>query len=58
MDQQLVESIRQRIAALAAERRQRAQDAQRVDFGYAAAIGELERLLAQLEEGETNATAS
>lgn len=57
MDQQLVESIRQRIAALAAERRQRAQDAQRVDFGYAAAIGELERLLATLGDEQQKAPA-
>ena len=58
MQTSLADTIRARIAALAAERRQRAQDAQRVDFGYAAAIGELERLLTQLEEGETNAAAS
>lgn len=49
MDQQLVESIRQRIAVLAAEREQHARGAQRVDYGYAAAIGELQRLLASLE---------
>ncbi len=49
MGQQLVESIRQRIAVLVAEREQRARDAQRVDYGYAAAIGELQRLLASLE---------
>jgi len=74
MDNELSEQIRRRIAELAAERAQRAQQAQRVDFGYATAIGELERLLAQVEtpppppppeidlsalqEGETNATAS
>ncbi len=69
MDNELSEQIRRRIAELAAERAQRAQQAQRVDFGYAAAIGELERLLAEalpppeidlsaLQEGETDATAS
>ena len=58
MDQQLVEQLRQRIAELKAARERHAQQAQREDYGYAAAIGELERLLAQLEEGETNAAAS
>lgn len=52
------EQIRARIAALAAERDQVQREAERRLFGYAAAIGELERLLAQLQEGETNATAS
>ena len=58
MDQQLVEQLRQRIAALATERDQVQREAERRLFGYAAALGELERLLAQLEEGETNAAAS
>ena len=49
MDQQLVETIRQRIALLASERQQYAQQAQRIDYGYAAAIGELQHLLAQIE---------
>ncbi len=58
MDQQLVEQIRARIAALATERDQVQREAERRLFGYAAALGELERLLTQLEEGETNAAAS
>ena len=69
MDNELSEQIRRRIAELAAEREKHAQEAKRVDFGYAAAIGELERLLAEalpspeidlsaLQEGETDATAS
>ena len=69
MDQQLVEQLRQRIAELKAARERHAQQAQREDYGYAAAIGELERLLAEipatpeidlsaLQEGETSATAS
>ena len=49
MDNELSEQIRRRIAELAAERAQRAREAQRVDYGYAAAIGELQRLLASLE---------
>ena len=49
MDQQLVEQLRQRIAELVTAREQRAREAQRVDYGYAAAIGELQRLLASLE---------
>ncbi len=61
MDNELSEQIRRRIAELAAERAQRAQQAQRIDFGYATVIGELERLLALVEtqqEGNANATAS
>lgn len=65
MDQQLVEQLRQRIAELKAARERHAQRAQREDYGYAAAIGELEQLLGALtapapaiEEGEANATAS
>lgn len=48
MDQQLTATIRQRIAELVAAREQHGRDAQRVDYGYAAAIGELQRLLASL----------
>ena len=51
MDQQLVEQLRQRIAALAAERDQVQREAERRLFGYAAAIGELERLLARASDG-------
>ena len=69
MDNELSEQIRRRIAELKAARERHAQQAQREDYGYAAAIGELERLLAEvpaapeidlsaLQEGETNATAS
>ncbi len=61
MDNELSEQIRRRIAELAAERAQRAQEAKRIDFGYATVIGELERLLALVEtqqEGNANATAS
>ena len=48
MDQQLVEQLRQRIAELTAARERHAQQAQREDYGYAAAIGELEQLLGTL----------
>jgi hypothetical protein len=48
MDQQLVEQLRQRIAELKAARERHAQQAQREDYGYAAAIGELEQLLGTL----------
>ncbi len=58
MDNELSEQIRRRIAELAAERDQVQREAERRLFGYAAALGELERLLTQLEEGETNAAAS
>ena len=61
MDNELSEQIRRRIAELAAERDQVQREAERRLFGYAAAIGELERLLALVEtqqEGETNAAAS
>ena len=65
MDRDLAETIRARIALLASERERHAQRAQREDYGYAAAIGELEQLLGALtapapaiEEGEANAAAS
>lgn len=54
MGNELVTAIRARIAALVAERTTKAQEAQRLDYGYAAAIGELERLLKVLEEDHPN----
>ena len=45
----LPDTVRARIAELTAAREKHAQEAQRTDFGYATAIGELERLLGQIE---------
>lgn len=48
MDSALADAIRARIAELTAARERHAQQAQREDYGYAAAIGELEQLLGTL----------
>jgi len=48
MDSALADAIRARIAELTAARARHAQQAQREDYGYAAAIGELEQLLGTL----------
>ena len=45
----LPDALRARIAELKAARERHAQEAQRTDFGYATAIGELERLLGHIE---------
>lgn len=61
MQTSLADTIRARIAELVAEREKHAQEAKRIDFGYATVIGELERLLALVEtqqEGNANATTS
>lgn len=44
------EQIKQRLAELAAERDRVKAEAEKQLFGYATAIGELERLLKQIEE--------
>ena len=52
------EQIKQRLAELAAERDTIQREAERRLSAYAGAIEELQRLLKQIEESETNATAS
>lgn len=44
------EQIEQRLAELRLERERAAQQAHAADYAYGAVIGELERLLKQLEE--------
>ena len=51
------EQIKQRLAELAAERDRVKAEAEKQLFGYATAIGELERLLKQIEE-QDHAAAS
>jgi len=51
------EQIKQRLAELAAERERVKAEAEKQLFGYATAIGELERLLKQIEE-QDHAAAS
>jgi hypothetical protein len=50
------EQLAQRIAELKAERDARRTEAERLDYAYAAVIGELERLLAVLEPPPPAAT--
>lgn len=52
MGDELATTIRARIADLVSERERHAQEAQRIDYGYAAAIGELERLLTAATKAE------
>ena len=57
MQTSLAEQLRARVAQLEAERERVKAEAEKQLFGYATAIGELERLLKQIEEQDHAATS-